>query len=189
MPPKKKIAALVKVQLPAGQATPAPPVGTALGPHGVNIMDFVKQYNAATEAQRGNIIPVEITIFEDRSFTFVTKTPPAPELIKKALGLDKGSAVPHRDKVGKLSREQAAQHRRDEDARPQRQRHRGGREDHRRHRPVDGHHRRRVRPFPAVRGRAAGNRGPDTTRSQECSAARRTKTRPPRSTATSSTRP
>ncbi|MEU7839173.1 50S ribosomal protein L11 [Nonomuraea sp. NPDC052129] len=106
MPPKKKIAALVKVQLPAGQATPAPPVGTALGPHGVNIMDFVKQYNAATEAQRGNIIPVEITIFEDRSFTFITKTPPAPELIKKALGLDKGSAVPHKDKVGKLSREQ-----------------------------------------------------------------------------------
>ncbi len=106
MPPKKKIAALVKVQLPAGQATPAPPVGTALGPHGVNIMDFVKQYNAATESQRGNIIPVEITIFEDRSFTFVTKTPPAPELIKKALGLDKGSATPHKDKVGKLSREQ-----------------------------------------------------------------------------------
>ncbi|MET8869204.1 50S ribosomal protein L11 [Nonomuraea sp. NPDC049421] len=106
MPPKKKIAALVKVQLPAGQATPAPPVGTALGPHGVNIMDFVKQYNAATESQRGNIIPVEITIFEDRSFSFITKTPPAPELIKKALGLDKGSAVPHRDKVGKLSREQ-----------------------------------------------------------------------------------
>ncbi|SEH00280.1 large subunit ribosomal protein L11 [Nonomuraea solani] len=106
MPPKKKIAALVKVQLPAGQATPAPPVGTALGPHGVNIMDFVKQYNAATESQRGNIIPVEITIFEDRSFTFVTKTPPAPELIKKALGIDKGSAVPQRDKVGRLSREQ-----------------------------------------------------------------------------------
>ncbi|MFD1537325.1 50S ribosomal protein L11 [Nonomuraea guangzhouensis] len=106
MPPKKKIAALVKVQLPAGQATPAPPVGTALGPHGVNIMDFVKQYNAATESQRGNIIPVEITIFEDRSFTFITKTPPAPELIKKALGLDKGSPVPHKEKVGKLSREQ-----------------------------------------------------------------------------------
>ncbi|MEU7863567.1 50S ribosomal protein L11 [Nonomuraea sp. NPDC049141] len=106
MPPKKKIAALVKVQLPAGQATPAPPVGTALGPHGVNIMDFVKQYNAATESQRGNIIPVEITIFEDRSFTFITKTPPAPELIKKALGLDKGSPTPHKEKVGKLSREQ-----------------------------------------------------------------------------------
>ncbi|WP_248966068.1 50S ribosomal protein L11 [Sphaerisporangium perillae] len=109
MPPKKKIAALVKVQLPAGQATPAPPVGTALGPHGVNIMDFVKQYNAATEAQRGNIIPVEITIFEDRSFTFVTKTPPAPELIKKAAGLAKASANPLRDKVGKLTKEQLRQ--------------------------------------------------------------------------------
>ncbi|GAA0390363.1 50S ribosomal protein L11 [Microbispora corallina] len=109
MPPKKKIAALVKVQLPAGQATPAPPVGTALGPHGVNIMDFVKQYNAATESQRGNIIPVEITIFEDRSFTFVTKTPPAPELIKKAAGLQKGSANPHKDKVGKLTRDQLRQ--------------------------------------------------------------------------------
>jgi large subunit ribosomal protein L11 len=106
MPPKRKIAALVKVQLPAGQATPAPPVGTALGPHGVNIMDFVKQYNAATESQRGNIIPVEITIYEDRSFTFITKTPPAPELIKKAAGIQKGSAVPHRDKVGKLTKEQ-----------------------------------------------------------------------------------
>ncbi|SDQ82615.1 50S ribosomal protein L11 [Thermostaphylospora chromogena] len=106
MPPKKKIAALVKVQLPAGQATPAPPVGTALGPHGVNIMDFVKQYNAATESQRGNIIPVEITIYEDRSFSFVTKTPPAPELIKKAAGLEKGSSNPHRDKVGKLTRQQ-----------------------------------------------------------------------------------
>jgi large subunit ribosomal protein L11 len=109
MPPKKKIAALVKVQLPAGQATPAPPVGTALGPHGVNIMDFVKQYNAATEAQRGNIIPVEITIFEDRSFTFITKTPPAPELIKKAAGLDKASSNPLRDKVGKLTKEQLRQ--------------------------------------------------------------------------------
>ncbi|GII58158.1 50S ribosomal protein L11 [Planotetraspora thailandica] len=109
MPPKKKVAALVKVQLPAGQATPAPPVGTALGPHGVNIMEFVKQYNAATEAQRGNIIPVEITIFEDRTFTFVTKTPPAPELIKKAAGLQKGSAVPHKDKVGKLTKDQLRQ--------------------------------------------------------------------------------
>jgi large subunit ribosomal protein L11 len=104
MPPKKKkVSALVKVQLPAGAATPAPPVGTALGPHGVNIMDFVKQYNAATEGQRGNIIPVEITIFEDRSFEFITKTPPAPELIKKAAGLDKGSAEPHKTKVGKLT--------------------------------------------------------------------------------------
>src|SRR5690349_22407979 len=110
MPPRrKKLAAVVKVQLPAAQATPAPPVGTALGPHGVNIMDFVKQYNAATEAQRGNIIPVEITIFEDRTFTFITKTPPAPELIKKAAGLQKGSANPHKDKVGKLTREQLRQ--------------------------------------------------------------------------------
>jgi large subunit ribosomal protein L11 len=92
MPPRKKLKSIVKVQLPAGAATPAPPVGTALGPHGVNIMDFVKQYNAATEAQRGNIIPVEISIYEDRSFTFITKTPPAPELIKKAAGVDKGSA-------------------------------------------------------------------------------------------------
>ena len=104
MPPRRKrVAALVKVQLPAGQATPAPPVGTALGPHGVNIMDFCKQYNAATEAQRGNIIPVEITIFEDRSFEFITKTPPAPELIKKAAGVAKGSGEPNRTKVGSIS--------------------------------------------------------------------------------------
>jgi len=102
-PRKKKIAAVVKVQLQAGQATPAPPVGTALGPHGVNIMDFCKQYNAATEAQRGNIIPVEITIFEDRSFTFITKTPPAPELIKKAAGVAKGSGEPHKTKVGSVT--------------------------------------------------------------------------------------
>jgi large subunit ribosomal protein L11 len=102
-PRKKKIAAIVKVQLNAGAATPAPPVGTALGPHGVNIMDFVKQYNAATESQRGNIIPVEITIYEDRSFTFVTKTPPAAELIKKAAGIAKGSAEPHKTKVGRMS--------------------------------------------------------------------------------------
>ena len=106
MPPKKKIAALVKVQLNAGAATPAPPVGTALGPHGVNIMEFCKAYNAATEAQRGSVIPVEITIYEDRSFTFVTKTPPAAELIKKAAGLAKGSSVPHKDKVGRLTRDQ-----------------------------------------------------------------------------------
>ena len=106
MPPKKKIAALVKVQLNAGAATPAPPVGTALGPHGVNIMEFVKAYNAATEAQRGSVIPVEITIYEDRSFTFVTKTPPAAELIKKAAGIAKGSGVPQTTKVGRLTREQ-----------------------------------------------------------------------------------
>jgi large subunit ribosomal protein L11 len=106
MPPRKKLAAVVKVQLQAGQATPAPPVGTALGPHGVNIMDFCKQYNAATESQRGNVIPVEISIYEDRSFTFVTKTPPAAQLIKKAAGVDKGSGEPHKNKVGSISRDQ-----------------------------------------------------------------------------------
>ena len=110
MPPrKKKVAAVVKVQLPAGAATPAPPVGTALGPHGVNIMDFCKQYNAATESQRGNIVPAEITIYEDRSFTFITKTPPAPELIKKAAGLEKGSAEPHKTKVGSVTAAQVRQ--------------------------------------------------------------------------------
>ena len=87
MPPKKKVAAIVKVALKAGAATPAPPVGTALGPHGVNIMEFCKRYNAETEAMRGTIIPVEITIYEDRTFTFITKTPPAAELIKTAAGL------------------------------------------------------------------------------------------------------
>ncbi|MFC9689600.1 50S ribosomal protein L11 [Kribbella sp. NPDC056951] len=106
MPPKKKIAALVKVQLQAGAATPAPPVGTALGPHGVNIMEFCKAYNAQTESMRGNVVPVEITIYEDRSFTFVTKTPPAPEMIKKAAGIQKGSAVPQKDKVGKITKDQ-----------------------------------------------------------------------------------
>jgi large subunit ribosomal protein L11 len=105
-PRKKRVAAVVKVQLNAGAATPAPPVGTALGPHGVNIMDFVKQYNAATESQRGNVIPVEITIYEDRSFTFITKTPPAPELIKKAAGVPKGSAEPHKTKVGSMTKAQ-----------------------------------------------------------------------------------
>ena len=106
MAPKKKISAVVKVQLQAGMANPAPPVGTALGPHGVNIMDFCKAYNAETESLRGNVIPVEITIYEDRSFSFITKTPPAAELIKKAAGLKKGSGTPHTDKVGKITPEQ-----------------------------------------------------------------------------------
>ncbi|RAY15179.1 50S ribosomal protein L11 [Actinomadura craniellae] len=107
MPPKKKkISAIVKVQLNAGAATPAPPVGTALGPHGVNIMDFCKQYNAATESQRGNVIPVEITIYEDRSFSFITKTPPAAQLILKAAGVEKGSGEPHKTKVGSVTRDQ-----------------------------------------------------------------------------------
>ena len=103
---RKKVVGLIKLQIQAGQANPAPPVGPALGQHGVNIMEFCKQYNAATEAQRGNVIPVEITVYEDRSFTFVTKTPPAAELIKKAAGVAKGSGVPQKDKVGKLTKDQ-----------------------------------------------------------------------------------
>src|SRR5258707_15608389 len=106
MPPKKKILTVVKLQIQAGQATPAPPVGTALGPHGVNIMEFCKQYNAATESQRGTVIPVEITIYEDRTFTFVTKTPPAARMILKAAGIEKGSGVPHKTKVGSVTRAQ-----------------------------------------------------------------------------------
>ena len=101
---KRQVVAVVKIQIPAGSATPAPPVGTALGPHGVNIMDFCKQYNAATEAQRGNVIPVEITVYEDRSFSFVTKTPPAAKLILKAADVDKGSGEPHKTKVASISR-------------------------------------------------------------------------------------
>jgi large subunit ribosomal protein L11 len=106
MAPKKKISGMIKLQIQAGQANPAPPVGPALGQHGVNIMEFCKAYNAATESQRGNIVPVEITVYEDRSFTFVTKTPPAAQLIKKAAGVAKGSGVPHTQKVGKLSMDQ-----------------------------------------------------------------------------------
>lgn len=103
---KKKVAALVKIQIPAGQATPAPPVGTALGPHGVAIMDFCKEYNARTEAQRGTIVPVEITIYEDRSFTFITKTPPTSVLLRDAAGLTKASSEPGREQVGTISDKQ-----------------------------------------------------------------------------------
>ena len=106
MAPKKKVAGLIKLQIQAGAANPAPPIGPALGQHGVNIMEFCKAYNAATESQRGNVVPVEITVYEDRSFTFITKTPPAAELIKKAAGVKKGSATPHTDKVGKISKDQ-----------------------------------------------------------------------------------
>ncbi len=105
-PKTKKVLANVKLQIRAGQATPAPPVGTALGQHGVNIMDFCKQYNEATQQQNGQVIPVELTIYEDRSFTFVTKQPPAAELIKQAAGIEKGSGEPNRDKVAKLSQAQ-----------------------------------------------------------------------------------
>ena len=106
MAPKKKVASFIKLQIEAGAATPAPPVGPALGAAGVNIMDFVKAYNAATENQRGNIIPVEITVYEDRSFTFITKTPPAAELIKKAAGVKKASGEPHKVKVASLTKDQ-----------------------------------------------------------------------------------
>ncbi|MCB1283435.1 MAG: 50S ribosomal protein L11 [Microthrixaceae bacterium] len=102
----KKVSAVVKIQIPAGGATPAPPVGTALGPHGIAIMDFCKEYNARTEAQRGTVIPVEITIFEDRSFTFITKTPPAPVLIREAAKLEKGSQTPGKSIAGTLTDEQ-----------------------------------------------------------------------------------
>ena len=108
-PKKKKVSAVVKLQINAGQATPAPPVGTALGQHGVNIMEFCRQYNEATQQQQGQVIPVELTIYEDRSFSFITKQPPAAELIKKAAGIESGSGEPNRTKVGSLSRAQLKQ--------------------------------------------------------------------------------
>src|SRR3954447_13738499 len=106
---RKRVAAVVKIQIPAGQATPAPPVGTALGPHGVAIMDFCKAYNAQTESQRGTIVPVEITVFEDRSFTFVLKTPPAAVLLRQAAGIEKGSVTPGRTEAGTVTDAQVAE--------------------------------------------------------------------------------
>ena len=105
-PSKKKVQAVVKLQINAGAATPAPPVGSALGPHGLNIMDFCKQFNAQTANQPGMVIPVIVTVYQDRSFTFVTKTPPAAVLLRKEAGIEKGSATPNRDKVGKVTRAQ-----------------------------------------------------------------------------------
>lgn len=105
----KKVTAVVKLQIAAGKATPAPPVGSTLGPYGINMMDFIKTYNERTSSQVGSIVPVEITIYEDRSFTFVTKTPPAADLIKKAAGIAKGSGVPNKQTVGKLTRDQIRQ--------------------------------------------------------------------------------
>jgi large subunit ribosomal protein L11 len=102
----KKVTAVVKLQIPAGKATPAPPVGSTLGPYGINMMEFIKTYNERTASQVGSIVPVEITIFEDRSFTFITKTPPAADLIKKAAGVEKGSGTPNTTKIGMLTREQ-----------------------------------------------------------------------------------
>jgi large subunit ribosomal protein L11 len=110
MPPKKrKLSAIIKLQIKAGAATPAPPVGPALGQHGVNIMEFCKAYNAATESQRGDVVPVEISVFEDRSFTFELKTPPAARLLLKAAGVDKGSGEPHVKKVATVTMEQVKQ--------------------------------------------------------------------------------
>src|SRR5690349_11750353 len=106
---KKKVRAVLKLELQAGRATPAPPVGTALGPHGINIMEFTKAYNERTQAQAGDVVPALITIFEDRSFSFVLKTPPAVQLLKRAAGVDKGSAKPNRAKVGRVSRSQIRQ--------------------------------------------------------------------------------
>ncbi|MFC6237166.1 50S ribosomal protein L11 [Longivirga aurantiaca] len=106
MPPKKKVSGLIKLQIQAGAANPAPPVGPALGQHGVNIMEFCKAYNAATESQRGQVIPVEITVYEDRSFTFVLKTPPAARLILKAAGVEKGAANPKTTKVASITKAQ-----------------------------------------------------------------------------------
>jgi large subunit ribosomal protein L11 len=105
----KKIRIVLTLQLPAGKATPAPPVGTALGPHGINIVEFTKAYNERTADKSGQVIPAQITIFEDRSFTFVLKTPPAPDLLRKAAGVDKGSSAPKREKAGKVTREQVRQ--------------------------------------------------------------------------------
>src|SRR5258708_1634819 len=103
---KKKVKTVIRLQIEAGKATPAPPVGTALGPHGINIMEFCRTYNERTAAQAGTVIPAEITVYEDRTFTFVTKTPPAYDLLKKAAGVEKGSGVPNREKVGSVSRQQ-----------------------------------------------------------------------------------
>ena len=156
---KKRLAAIVKIQIPAGQATPAPPVGTALGPHGINIMDFCKAYNAITESQRGLIIPAEISIYEDRSFTFVTKTPPTPFLLRQAAGIEKGAANPRTEKVGKGHAGPGATDRGDEDARPERHRSRGRDAAGCRHRPIDGNRDRRLlSPSPPADDLAAGAR-------------------------------
>ena len=155
---KKKLAAIVKIQIPAGKASPAPPVGTALGPHGVAIMDFVKQYNAATESQTGTIIPVEINVYEDRTFDFVLKTPPTPVLIRQKAGIEKAASIPGKE-VGRLDhRGRRDRDRDDQDARPQRLRPRSRQAPGPRHRPLDG---RQGRPL------AHANRAP-TQQHTEC---------------------
>ena len=149
----KKVLTLIKLQIPAGAANPAPPVGPALGQHGVNIMEFCKAFNSRTQQDAGTIIPVEITVYEDRSFDFITKTPPAAVLIREALGIDKGSGEPNREKVGHAERRPVPRDRRAQDARPERQRPRRGLEDHRRDRPLDGRARRGGRRLAMARHR------------------------------------
>ena len=159
----KKIAAMVKLQCPAGAANPAPPVGTALGPHGVNIMEFCKQFNARTQSQSGMVIPVVVTIFSDRTFSFITKTPPAPNLLLKEAGIEKGSASPNRTKVGKVSARIAQEDRRDQDGRPQRFGPRVRDEDDRWNRALHGAGGHRLMPAAGKKYRAAvgqGRRGP-----------------------------
>ena len=135
----KKVTGYVKLQIPAGKATPAPPVGPALGQAGVNIMDFCKTFNARTQAQEGLIIPVVITVYSDRSYTFITKTPPAAILLMKAAGIPKGSGVPNRNKVGQGLEAAGRRDREVEAARSQRRHHRSRRPHHRGHRPLHGH--------------------------------------------------
>ena len=180
---RKKVAALLKLQIPAGQATPAPPVGPALGQHGVNIMDFVRAYNAATESQVGTIVPVEVTVYEDRSFTFVTKTPPAAVMLRQAAKVEKGSAQPHVVQGGLGDAGAGAPDRPGQDGRPQRQRRRGGHEDRRGHGPFHGPDRQRA---DQEVWEARHRRVAMTTRRQQWA---RSKTTPPRSTtATPATR-
>ena len=158
----KKIQAMVKLQIAAGKATPAPPVGTALGPHGVNIMDFCKNFNARTAKDEGLIIPVVVTVYADRSYSFITKTPPASILLKRAANLAKGSAEPNKTKVGTVTQQAGRGHRQDQDAGPQLRHARRRGEVRRRHRPLDGHRRHRVAhpaqlPIPELRVVGSGN--------------------------------
>ena len=140
MAPKKKVSALIKLQIQAGKANPAPPLGPALGSHGVNIMDFCKAYNAQTQDKMGQVIPVEITVYEDRSFTFVLKTPPAAALLKKAAGVEKGTENPLTHKVGSVTKAQVREIAEIKMEDSVCSRYRGRHEDHRGHRSLDGHH-------------------------------------------------
>ncbi len=149
---RKRLVTTLKLQIPAGQASPAPPVGTALGPHGVNIMDFVRAYNDATASQTGTIVPVEVSIYEDRSFTFVTKTPPAAVLLRQAAQVPKGFLDPPHRKGGTGDQSADPPDRRDKDARSQRQRRRPGDVDDRGDRPLHGYRRRRLTTSRAVGG-------------------------------------